>query len=53
MLSTQFVTIKKNTLREICIKEFVFRNAKMNIYVRLISQMLWCNKILVLEDTNK
>lgn len=49
----QFVTIKKNMLYEICIKEFVLRNAKMNIYLTLISQVPLCNKILVLEDTNK
>lgn len=52
-VSIQFVTIRKNMLREICIKELVFRNAKMNIYAILISQVLQSDKILVLEDTNK
>lgn len=38
-MSIQFVTIRKNVLREICIKELVLRNAKMNIYAILISQV--------------
>lgn len=39
-MSIQFVTIRKNVLHEICIKELGFRNAKKNIYVILISQVL-------------
>lgn len=38
-MSIQFVTIRKNVLHEICIKELGFRNAKMNIYAILISQV--------------
>lgn len=52
-MSVQFVAIRKNVLHEICIKELVFRNAKMNIYAILISQVLQSDKILVLEDANK
>lgn len=52
-ISIQFVTIRKNVLHEICIKELGFRNAKMSIYAILISQVLWRDKILELEDTNK
>lgn len=39
-LSIQFVTTRKNVLHEIYIKELVFKNAKMNIYAILISQVL-------------
>lgn len=52
-MSIQFVTIRKNVLHEICIKELGFRNAKMNIYAILISRVPWSNKILELQETNK
>lgn len=39
-LSIQFVATRKNMLHEIYIKKFVFKNAKMNIYAILISQVL-------------
>lgn len=38
-MSIQFVTIRKNVLHEICIKELGFRNAKMNIYAILVSEV--------------
>lgn len=52
-MSIQFVTIRKNVLHEICIKELVFKNDKMNIYAILRSRVPRSNKVLVLEDTNK
>jgi len=52
-MSAQFVTTGENTPHEICMKELVFRNAKMNIYAILISQAPRSDKILVLEDTSK